>query len=245
MSEDIMNELHRGLPHKEGRLEYTRRAFRLLPPMDAPRILDMGCGRGDPTIELARLSGGRVTGVDIDQVSLDELATTARKEGLADRVKALRMDIKELKFPDASFEIIWAEGSMWIIGLEKGLREHKQLLSPGGCFVIHEMCWLRPDPPEEIRERWTFVGPGIRTVEENLELLPRCGYSLLGHFTLPEDIWWEIYFVPVKERIEAMRERYADVPEALEVLDREQTDVDLYRRYSSWYGSAFFVLQKD
>jgi hypothetical protein len=81
-------------------------------------------------------------------------------------------------------------------------------------------------------------------VEENLQLLPGCGYSVIGHFALPEDVWWNIYFVPVQERIQAMRERYAEDPAALEVLDGEQAEVDLYRRNSRWYGSAFFVLQR-
>ena len=88
MTQDVSKELHRGLPLKEGRLEYTRRAFHMLPKMDRPRILDVGCGRGDPTLELARLSGGHVTGVDIDQISLDELTRSANEEGLSERVKA-------------------------------------------------------------------------------------------------------------------------------------------------------------
>ena len=39
-------------------LEHTRKAFALLPAIDRPRILDIGCGRGLQTMELARLSGG-------------------------------------------------------------------------------------------------------------------------------------------------------------------------------------------
>jgi ubiquinone/menaquinone biosynthesis C-methylase UbiE len=35
-------------------LKYTRRAFRMLPEMGGPRMLDIGCGSGVPTLELAR-----------------------------------------------------------------------------------------------------------------------------------------------------------------------------------------------
>ena len=55
-------------------LKYTRKAFRMLPKLNNPRILDVGCGYGIPTIELARLSQGEVTGIDIDQPALDELS---------------------------------------------------------------------------------------------------------------------------------------------------------------------------
>ena len=54
-------------------LKYTRKAFRMLPQLDKPRILDMGCGSGVPTLELARLSKGEITGIDIDQRSLYRL----------------------------------------------------------------------------------------------------------------------------------------------------------------------------
>ena len=40
-------------------LKYTRKAFRMLSQMDKPRILDIGCGSGAPTLELSRLSQGR------------------------------------------------------------------------------------------------------------------------------------------------------------------------------------------
>ena len=54
-------------------LKYTRKAFFLLPDLDRPRILDIGCGSGVPTIELARLTDGEIIGLDIDASLLDKL----------------------------------------------------------------------------------------------------------------------------------------------------------------------------
>jgi len=34
-------------------LKYTKNAFEMLPQIDKPRILDIGCGSGVPTLELA------------------------------------------------------------------------------------------------------------------------------------------------------------------------------------------------
>ena len=49
---------------RESLLKYTRKAFGMLPQMDRPRILDIGCGSGIPTMELAKLSQGEITGID-------------------------------------------------------------------------------------------------------------------------------------------------------------------------------------
>jgi len=62
-------------------LKYTRKAFRMLPQMDKPRILDIGYGSGVPTLELARLSHGEVMGIDIDQPALDKFTRKTKKGG--------------------------------------------------------------------------------------------------------------------------------------------------------------------
>ena len=49
MTDDIFFEIHQGLPREgPGRNEYTKKAFEMLPRLDNPRILDIGCGTGGP-----------------------------------------------------------------------------------------------------------------------------------------------------------------------------------------------------
>jgi len=65
-------EIHRDLPREgPGRDRYTERAYRMLPHMTSPRILDIGCGPDGPTMALARLSGGEVIGIDVHEQYLD------------------------------------------------------------------------------------------------------------------------------------------------------------------------------
>ncbi|MCK4567850.1 MAG: class I SAM-dependent methyltransferase, partial [Candidatus Thorarchaeota archaeon] len=51
-------------------LEFARTAFKILPPMDNPSILDIGCGSGIQTIELAKMCNGHITAIDIDVPAL-------------------------------------------------------------------------------------------------------------------------------------------------------------------------------
>jgi cyclopropane fatty-acyl-phospholipid synthase-like methyltransferase len=90
MPDDIFFEIHTDLPREgPGRDRYTAKAFQMLPKLESPRILDIGCGPGGPTMELARLSGGHVIGMDIHQPYLDRLSQKIEQAGLSDRVEAM------------------------------------------------------------------------------------------------------------------------------------------------------------
>lgn len=244
-TQDIFFEIHRGLPREgPGRNDYTRKAFDMLPPLDRPSILDIGCGPGGPTVELARISGGSVIGLDNHRPYLDVLEEKIEKAGLSERVKAKNGSMFSMDFPEESFDIIWAEGSIYIIGFERGLEEWRKFIKSNGFLVVHEMTWLKPNPPEEILDYWKRMYPGITTIPENLQIISRCGYDVLGHFPLPEEAWWEEYYHPLEERLNQLRTKYQDDPEALEILDTEQEEIDLYKKYSEWYGSVFYVMQK-
>jgi len=245
MSSDVFSELHDNLPVEgPGRAKYTRKAFRMLPGLDKPRILDIGCGTGAPTLELARLTRGEIFGIDIDQSSLDKFNARVKKAGLSRRVRIRNCSMFNLDFPEASFDIIWSEGSIYAIGFARGLKEWRHLLKPKGFLVVHEMVWLSPDPPREIYDYWKSIYPGIKTIPENAAQVPASGYSLVGHFTLPDDVWWALYFGPMEERIRELRVKYSNDPGALQVLDKEQREVDMHKKHAGWYGSAFFIMQK-
>jgi SAM-dependent methyltransferase len=245
MKEDIFFEIHQGLPREgPGRNTCTRKAFRMLPEMDKPRILDVGCGPGAPTMELARLTQGNISGLDIHQPYLDRLANKIEKAGLSNRVRVINRSMFEMDFPEDSFDIIWAEGSIFIIGFERGLREWRRFIKPKGFLVVHEVAWLRNDPPQEIQDYWKEQYPDIKTISENLERIPGCGYDIIGYFPLPEDAWWKEYYGPLEKRIRLLKKKYAGNTKALSVLHNEELEIEMYKKYSSWYGSVFFVMQR-
>ena len=246
MRDEIFFEIHTDLPREgPGRDKYTAKAFQMLPRLEQPRILDIGCGPGGPTIKLAWLSGGHVIGMDIHQPYLDRLSQKIKKAGLSDRVEAVKCSLFEMAFSDESFDIIWAEGSIYLIGFEQGLKQWRQYIRPDGFLAVHEMTWLHPEPPEEVCDYWKELYPGITTVAENVDLIPACGYDLIGDFTLPEDAWWAEYYGPLEDRIRHLRKKHVDNAEALAVINEEQREIDMYRKYHQWYGSVFFVMQRE
>jgi ubiquinone/menaquinone biosynthesis C-methylase UbiE len=222
LKDRILAEIYHGESRKN-LIRYTRKAFQMLPQLERPRILDLGCGSGLPTLELARLSNGEITGVDINQASLDKLTKKAKDTGLADRVKVINCSVKEMKFPDESFDIIWAEGVIWIIGFEKGLKQWRRFLKPEGFLVVHD---------------------DVGDINEKRELISKNGYQVIDIFIISKDIWWTEYYCPLEKHIQEVREKYKDDQEILAILDEEQQEIDHFQSDLGSKGSAFFVMQK-
>ena len=196
----------------------------MLPKLDKPRILDIGCGSGVPTMELARLGQGEVIGIDIDQPALDKLAKKIREAGFSNRVQAVNCSILDMAFPDESFDIVWSEGSIFVIGFKRGIQEWKRFLKPNGFMVIHD-------------EKGN--------VEEKLEQISRCGYKLLGHFILSEDTWWTEYFAPLEKLIAKSQTSYTHDPHTLEELNQAQRELEMFKHNPERNSSVCFVIQKN
>jgi ubiquinone/menaquinone biosynthesis C-methylase UbiE len=123
---------------RENLNKYTRKAFKLLPKCKNPHILDIGCGTGVPTIELTKISDGHIIGIDIDATSLNLLQIKIKEMGLNNRVSVIKDSILTMDFPEESFDIIWAEGSIFVIGFENSLKKWHRFLKPNGFLVIHD-----------------------------------------------------------------------------------------------------------
>ena len=109
--------------------------------------------------------------------------------------------------------------------------------------MVTEATWLKPDPPEEIREFWQQAYPEMKSLEENLNIIHSCGFYLIDYFVLPETSWTDEYYKPMQERIEKLRDQYQDDPQKLAILDEELIEIQLYNKYSDWYGYVFYIMQ--
>ena len=238
-------ELHKDMPRQgSGRDKYTQKAFEMIPKIKNPKILDIGCGPGMQTIKLAKLSNGVVIGIDIYQQYLDQLQQLIKKENLQDRVKAVKQSMTDIQYNEESFDIIWAEGSIFVIGFEQGLREWKKYLKPKGFLAVHDMAWIKENPPYEIREYWEKVYPDILTIKDAIKIIKESGYNLIGYFPLPEDAWWDFYYNPLKKRINKFKESYQNNSKAMELIKQEEHEIEMFKKYNKWYGSVFYIMKK-
>lgn len=160
------------------------------------------------------------------------------------RVRTVCASMDALPFEKESFDLIWSEGAIFIVGFEKGLSLWKPFLKKGGCMVVSDADWFEPNPPEELMKWWESEGYVPVPEEEMKERVKRAGLRLVSTFRLPEEGWWENYHVPMLAKIAELRKTYDSDPEAAGIMDALEHEADMYRVYRRFYGYTFFVMQK-
>lgn len=220
--------------------ESTRRAFSALPEGFKPRsILEMGCGSAPTSLLLAEMSGAQVVALDNHQPFLDKLLREAVRRGLAPRVAVQCASMAEPPFQDESFDLIWAEGSAYIMGFANALQNWRGLLKPGGCLALSEAVWLTQYPPQELLDYWQREYPDMRPVETRLAQAREMSYQVLDWFTLPLEDWDAFYGEVAQSLAKTVQER--GQTQALRDIAAE---VDIFTQYRGLFGYAFFILQK-
>ena len=181
--------------------------------------------------------------MDLLPEMIEELEARMRRAGLDDRVTALVGSMDDLPFRDGEFDIIWAEGSIYNIGFERGLAEWRRFLKPGGVIAVTECSWLsgaRLPESKFIRENF----PDIDTPSAKIRILEETGYAPLAHFALPAHCWTENYFALAAARLPGFLEEQGHSPQAIRFAELMQEEAAHYRDYGSYYGYVFYIGRK-
>ncbi len=166
------------------------------------------------------------------------------QQGLSERVAPVVGDLSNPEQPPASFDLVWSEGALYSIGIERALGVCHGLLRPGGYLAFSDAVWRKESPPPEVKASFEDDYPTMGRVPDVLAAIERCGFALIGHFTLPDEAWWDDFYTPMRRRIEELRGSYAGDHEALAVLDQLAQEPDMHQRYSDYYAYEFFVTRR-
>lgn len=122
-------------------VEQRRRTLEALSLEPGEAVLDIGCGPGYLTLDMAERVGtsGRVVGVDTSQPMLDVAAARCAAHA---RIELRAADATALPYPDSSFDAVAAvQVYLFVPALDHALTELARVLKPGGRAVVVDTDW--------------------------------------------------------------------------------------------------------
>jgi cyclopropane fatty-acyl-phospholipid synthase-like methyltransferase len=192
---------------------YTIQAFSIIPEIEKPLILDIGCGTGVTLLSLAKKFDGTIYGVDPDMESINRLKKKVSELKLNERIKIFNDSIFNTDLFQFKFNIVLAEGLLNVIGFEKGLPLLISYVKKGGFIIIHDE--LKDDTEK-------------RTIFESYKL------KLLGSFTLNQDVWWNEYYDCLEKKIKNIYNGNQ--------FENELKEIEGYKKNPLNYKSIYYIL---
>ena len=141
-------------------------------PESGDRVLDIGCGLGDSTMQLAELVGprGHAHGVDVSERMIagarEDAEQTARES-----VSFEAVDVQAARFADTYDYAFGRFGTMFFANPVVALRNVRQALRPGGRLNV--VVWRRKLDNDWLYRAETIVEPFLERPEQSDE--PTCG----------------------------------------------------------------------
>ncbi len=243
---EIFFEVYESLPRQgPGNRACASRALGLCGELrECPAILDLGCGVGGQTLQLAELTSGSIVAIDRHAPSIERLQAAIAERGLSQRVSAIVGNMARPEQPLGVFDLIWSEGALYNIGLRDALRVCHGLLRPGGYLAFTDAIWRRRNPPPAVKAVFDADYPTMGQLDDDMAAIQDCGFELVGHFTLPDEAWWDDFYTPMETRLTELRGKYAGDAEALAVVDQLAEEPEMHRRYADFYAYEFFVARR-
>jgi SAM-dependent methyltransferase len=242
---ELICEFFLGLDRQgPGSPEMTLKALNFIDGLGADsRIADLGCGTGGQTMTLAAATTGHITGLDLFPKFIDRLRERAWEQGVRDRVRGVVGSMDELPFEAGSLDLVWCEGAIYNIGFERGLREWRRFLKPGGMVAVTENTWFTEERPAEISGFWNAAYPEIDTIPAKIAAMQRAGYEFVAAFALPGQCW-ERFYAPYPEAMKTFLQKHGSNPAAKAFIESERHEKSLWDKYKAFYGYVFYIGRK-
>jgi SAM-dependent methyltransferase len=153
--------------------------------------LDVGCGKGNHTGELARRFHLRVFGIDPVDGNLEIARDATSGRGLAGRVTFMKGGMESIPFEDAAFDLIWCRDMLvHVQDLQRGFKECGRVLKPDGHMLVFTTYATERMEPKEAAHIYGALG----IVPENMSpsyvegCFAEAGFQVLTNQTIGSEL---------------------------------------------------------
>ncbi len=203
---------------RSGLLKYLFKALSIIPVIENPLMLDVGCGSGVPTLALAEKYNGTITAVDIDAKAINRLEEKVKELDLSNRVNIVNCSLFDMELEENLFDIILAEGFLNVVGFQKGFSKVIKLLKRNGFFIIHDE---------------------FRNHNKKTEFIESNNCKILDSFRLDAQVWWNDYYKCLEKEISSHWNKCF-----LELFKTDLYEIELFKQDPSQFNSVYYVIEK-
>lgn len=161
-------------------------------------LLDLGSGKGYPSLLWASVFGVQVNGVDFNRIFVDYAVSRAKLLNLSNKTEYHCQDLKDFTDPN-NYDIVASLGldlNGIYGGRAQGMQRFKSMLKNDGMLVLAEPVWLEKPLPTRVPKALGIKESDFVTIPEMEQLLPEVGFEEVGHFISSKEDW-ELYVRPL------------------------------------------------
>jgi ubiquinone/menaquinone biosynthesis C-methylase UbiE len=140
-------------------------------------VLDYGCGNGEESFLAAQYGAGKVVGIDISDVAIENCCMQASRMGLRETAEFRLIDGENLTFAPNSFDVAMEYGVLHHVDLDRAMRQLARVLKPQGQMICTET--LGHNPAIRLYRAMT---PHLRTKWEVEHILRRSDFRVISRY---------------------------------------------------------------
>ena len=196
-------------------------------------ILDLGSGKGYPSLLWASIFGANVEGFDLNKSFVEYANSRARLLNLSNKARYLCGDVRELRFIH-KYDVVSSLG-LGIVrvygAIRAAIKEFRKMLRNGGFLILGEPVWLVKPVPQDVQETLKEPERNLGTKHEMDCLLNELNFEVLRFYVSSKEDW-ECYIRPVNVAMLELMESHPELAtECKEVIDNFEAEYQAAKRY--------------
>jgi len=237
----MVTDLNSNYSSPAGR-EFTLAAARFSGVNPSSKVLDLGCGYGDASCNLASEFRCKVTAVDISSENIAYARQTAVDRNVSHLINFVNADLLTLDYKETPFELILAEGGILsFISRRKGVELAASWLGRAGWFAFSDLVLLTEKVPDEILSIFEHDLYQYENEQSYRNMLDESGLDIQFMSLVPPS-GWDNYYAHMARRLEDSSGFFAD--KNIKLAFHREIDVFYRLEAYRYIGYLFCITRK-
>ncbi|MET0132964.1 MAG: methyltransferase domain-containing protein [Kibdelosporangium sp.] len=200
------------------------------------RVLDVGCGTGQPAISLAKATGADVVGITVSEEQVLAANELSKAEGLTDRVRFQLADAMELPFEADSFDAAWLfESPPHMPDRVSVFKQVARVVRPGGLIALTDFVQIAPMSDDErvkaAEVMESFHLGNFHSLERYPDLIREAGLQVVevndisANTIRSDDEFTDTFLAELRKKAEKFGDVAASAIDTIELVTRQLNDL--------------------